>query len=113
MNNYWTTDPGCTTPIFPQTMIRDGFRQIWQAWHSDNQDVVAVGNLAKIKPIIEYFRSKLLNVYKLTQELLLNKNIILWRVRLTFRRKTNQYFKEKQINVLKKKKWHYVAKMVL
>jgi hypothetical protein len=33
VRNYWSTDPTISTPIFPQTMSRNSFESIWQAWH--------------------------------------------------------------------------------
>jgi hypothetical protein len=37
VRDYWSTDPTISTPIFPQTMSKNCFESIWQAWHfSDN-----------------------------------------------------------------------------
>ena len=85
-DDYWTTDPGCITPIYNQAMSRDRYRQIWQSWHfSDNSRIISDGKLAKIKPILDYLSPKFLNVYKPKQQLSLDESIIPWRGRLAFR----------------------------
>ena len=87
-DEYWTTDPGCATPIFSQIMSRDRFRQIWKSWHfCDNLTLINANNgrLAKIQPVLDYFIPKFLNVYKPRQQLSLDESIIPWRGRLSFR----------------------------
>ena len=38
IDEYWTTDPLLKTPIFPKTMSRDRFKEIWRWWHFVNND---------------------------------------------------------------------------
>jgi hypothetical protein len=43
VRDYWSTDPTIPTPIFPQTMSRNRFESIWQAWHfSDNSQQTSI-----------------------------------------------------------------------
>jgi hypothetical protein len=83
----WSTDPTISTPIFPQTMSRNRFESIWQAWNfSDNsQQTKDSGRLFKIFPVYEYFVQKFRSVYSPKQELSLDEAMIPWRGRLAFK----------------------------
>ena len=87
IQDYWSTDPTISTPIFPDIMSRNHFESIWQAWHfSDNrQQTQDSGWLFKIWPIYEYFVQKFRSVYSPKQELSLDEAMIPWRGRLKFR----------------------------
>ena len=87
VRDYWSTDPTISTPIFPQTVSRNRFESIWQAWHvSDNsQQTKDSGRLFKIFPVYEYFLQKFRSVYSPKQELSLDEVMISWRGRLSFR----------------------------
>jgi len=86
-DEYWSTEPTTETPYFAKTMSRDRFRQIWKAWHfSNNEDIIdSSDRLCKVKPIIDHFLPKFINIYKPHQELSLDEGMIPWRGRLFFR----------------------------
>jgi hypothetical protein len=54
VKNYWSTDPTNTTPIFSQTMSRNRFEAIWQAWQLKNYS----SRLFKIEPLYKYLLQK-------------------------------------------------------
>jgi hypothetical protein len=87
VRDYWSTDPTTSTSIFPQTMSRNRFELIWQAWNfSDNsQQTKDSRRLFKIFPVYEYFVQKFRSVYSPKQELSLDEAMIPWRSRLAFR----------------------------
>jgi len=87
VRDYWSTDPTISMPIFPQTMSRNRFESIWQAWHfSDNsQETKDSGCLFKIFPVYVYFLQKFRSVYGPKQELSLDEAMIQWRGHLAFR----------------------------
>jgi hypothetical protein len=87
VRDYWSTDTTISTPIFPQTMSRNHFELIWQAWHfsGDSQQTKVSRCLFKIFTVYEYFLQKFRSVYSLKQELSLDEAIIPWRGRLAFR----------------------------
>jgi hypothetical protein len=87
VRDYWSNDPTISAPIFPQTMIRNRFESIWQAWHfSDNsQQTKDSGRLFKIFRVCEYFVQKFRSVYSPKQELSLDETMIPWRGSLAFR----------------------------
>jgi hypothetical protein len=60
MKDYWSTDPTITAPVFLQTMSRNHFEAIWQAWHfSDNSHLTNDSSrLFKSEPIYEYLLQK-------------------------------------------------------
>ncbi|XP_053960478.1 piggyBac transposable element-derived protein 4-like [Anastrepha ludens] len=86
-DEYWTTYPCTETPFFAKTMSRDRFRQIWKAWHFNNNENTtgASDRLIKVRPIIDYFQPKFMKIYKPKQQLSLDEGIIPWRGRLFFR----------------------------
>uniref|UniRef100_A0ABF7PQ92 piggyBat transposase n=1 Tax=Myotis lucifugus TaxID=59463 RepID=A0ABF7PQ92_MYOLU len=86
-DDYWTTEPWTETPYFGKTMTRDRFRQIWKAWHfNNNADIVNESDrLCKVRPVLDYFVPKFINIYKPHQQLSLDEGIVPWRGRLFFR----------------------------
>jgi hypothetical protein len=87
VRDYWSTDPTISTPIFPQTISRNRFESIWQAWHfSDNsQQTKDLGCLFKIFLVYEYFVQKFRSVYSQKQELSLDEAMVPWWGHLAFR----------------------------
>ena len=85
--DYWSTDPSIETPFFSQVMSRNRFVQIMQSWHFCNNDNIPHEShrLAKIQPVIDYFRRKFNDVYKPCQQLSLDESIIPWRGRLSIK----------------------------
>jgi hypothetical protein len=97
-------DPTISTPILPQTISRNRFESIWQAFHfSDNsQQTKDTGHLFKIIPVYEYFVQKFRSVYSLKQELSLDEAMIPWQGHLAFR----------TYNPWKKTKYRLLVRMV-
>ncbi|PSN34409.1 hypothetical protein C0J52_20640, partial [Blattella germanica] len=87
IKDYWSTDSTLYTPVFPQTMSRNRFEAIWQAWHfSDNTELRENSSrLFKVQPVYEYFLQKFRNMYTPEQELSLDEGMIPWRGRLKIR----------------------------
>lgn len=86
-DDYWSTEPWMETPFFPKTMSRDRFRQIWRAWHFNNNENVQDNSdrLCKVRPLLDFFLPKFKEVYKPIQQLSLDEGIVPWRGRLFFR----------------------------
>jgi len=85
-DDYWSTDVCTSTPFFSKTMSRDRFRQIWKAWHfNNNEDIIDDSDrLVKVRPIVNYFLEKFNNIYKPKQQVSLDEGIVSWRGRLFF-----------------------------
>jgi hypothetical protein len=78
VKDYWSTDPLITTPIFSQTMSRNHFEAIWQAWHFSNSQLKNDSSrLFKTEPAYEYLLQKYRLVYSPGQELSLDEGMIL------------------------------------
>ena len=75
VRDYWSKDPTISTPIFAQTMSRNRFEYIWQAWNFSENSLQTKhsGRLFKIFPVYEYFVQKFKSVYSPKQELSLTK----------------------------------------
>ncbi|XP_035228633.1 piggyBac transposable element-derived protein 4-like [Stegodyphus dumicola] len=83
-DDYWSTHPELHTPIFRNTMPKNGFWQLWKYWHFSNSEHCQE-RLDKIKPVYSYVVEKFQNIYELEKELSLDEGIIPWRGRLSFR----------------------------
>ncbi|XP_059531352.1 piggyBac transposable element-derived protein 4-like isoform X1 [Myotis daubentonii] len=83
---YWSTNPALAVPIFPQTMTRNRFEQIWTYWHfNDNANLTkSSSRLFKIQSVLDHFISKFQTIYKPMRELSLDEGMIPWRGRLLF-----------------------------
>jgi hypothetical protein len=80
VKDYWSTDSTGTTQIFSQTMIRNCFKAIWQAWHFNNSQLKNDSSrLFKTEPVYEYLLQKFRSVYSPEQELSLDEGMIPWR----------------------------------
>jgi len=66
---YWSTNPALAVPIFPQTMSRNRFEQIWTYWHfNDNANMTKfLFRLFKIQSVLDYFINKFQTIYKSMQ----------------------------------------------
>ena len=86
-DEYWTTDPCTEMPFFSKTKSRDRFRQLWRAWHFNNNEEITDQSvrLMKVGPVINYFVEKFINIYKPKQHVSLDEGIIPWRGQLFFR----------------------------
>jgi hypothetical protein len=87
LKDYWSTDPAIATPVFSQTMSRNRFEAIWQAWHfNDNSQLQTDSStLFKTETLYEYLLQKFRSMYSPEQELSLDVGMIPWRGRLRFR----------------------------
>lgn len=58
--DYWSTLPYIETPIFPKTMSRNRFMQIWRMWHFCNNDILhdKSDRLFKIREVLNYIQDK-------------------------------------------------------
>ncbi|GBN06184.1 PiggyBac transposable element-derived protein 4 [Araneus ventricosus] len=85
--DYWSTDPLVEIPIFPKTMSRMRFEQIFTFFHlSDNvENVLSTDRLYKIRPLLDYVISKSQSMYVPKQQLSLDEAMIPWRGRLKFK----------------------------
>ena len=85
--DYWSTDPLVETPIFRKTMPRMRFGQILTFFHlNDNtQDTSAGGRLCKIRPLLDYIIPKFQSLYIPKSKLALDKAMVPYRGRLSFR----------------------------
>lgn len=97
LQDYWKKDWLFGLKCFSDTMSRDRFllilRCIYFQKTSENENNVEKNiRLGKIKNVIDYFNTKMLNCYYPQRELSLDEAMILWRGRLLFR----QYIKGKR-----------------
>ncbi|XP_055951474.1 piggyBac transposable element-derived protein 2-like [Argiope bruennichi] len=85
--DYWSTDPLVEIPIFPKTMSRVRFEQIFTFFHlSDNvENVLSTDRLYKMRPLLDYVISKSQSMYVPKQQLSLDEAMIPWRGRLKFK----------------------------
>nr|XP_033326527.1 piggyBac transposable element-derived protein 4-like isoform X2 [Megalopta genalis] len=83
-NDYWSADPLIATPIFSQTMTRNRFRQIWQGWNFDGDDIPEENKSISIASVLAYFIRKFQGVYKPGRDLRLSETVIPWRGKLPF-----------------------------
>jgi hypothetical protein len=78
MKDYWSTDTTITTPMLSQTMSRNNFEAIWQAWCFNNSELKNDSSrLFKIEPVYKYLLQKFRSVYSPGQELSLDEGMIL------------------------------------
>jgi hypothetical protein len=87
LKDYWFTDPTIATPVFSQTMSRNRFEAIWQAWHFSGNSQIKTDSsrLFKIETVYEYLLQKFRSVYSPEQELSLDEGMIPWRGCVRFR----------------------------
>lgn len=89
LSDYWKTDSYFNQPIFAKAMSRNTFLLILRML------CVNIGGTTshcKIKPIIDYFNRRMLEIYYPTKNIVIDESMMLWRGRLRFR----QYMKGKK-----------------
>ncbi|XP_026744066.1 piggyBac transposable element-derived protein 4-like [Trichoplusia ni] len=89
LSDYWKTDTFFNQPIFAKAMSRNTFLLILRML------CVNVGGTTsncKIKPIIDYFNKRMLEIYYPTKAIVIDESMMLWRGRLRIR----QYMKGKK-----------------
>lgn len=89
--HYWRTDKLFRT-CFGEYMSRDRFLIILRCLHFSKEDPMSTDRLHKIRPVVDYFNSKMDNIYLPGKELSLDESMVLWRGRLVFR----QFIKNKR-----------------
>lgn len=96
LQDYWKKDPLFDMPIFAANMSRDRFLLILRCMHFAKNpaygDPVPEDRLYKIRPIIDYFNNRMVEIYYPDRCLSLDESMMLWRGRLVFR----QYIKNKK-----------------
>ena len=85
IQDYWSTDPLLSTPIFPQTMTRNRYLQILRYLHFVNNAELNTHPLAKIKPVIDYLNGKFTNTLSPGMNLCIDESLMLWKGRLRFK----------------------------
>lgn len=95
MQDYWKGHPLFNLKCFSSHMSRDRFLGIMRCLHfaknPDRKEIVQ-DRLHKIRPILNFFNTKMANVYYPGKEISLDESMVMWRGRLVFR----QYIKNKR-----------------
>ncbi|KAE9543687.1 hypothetical protein AGLY_002083 [Aphis glycines] len=95
MSDYWKIDKLLNLNCFRDFMSRNRYMLITRALHfsrNPDPDDPKPSRLYKIDPVLECFNNRMLEVYKPSKQLSLDKSMVLWRGRLVFR----QYIKNKR-----------------
>ncbi|VVC28111.1 PiggyBac transposable element-derived protein [Cinara cedri] len=96
LEDYWKTNKLFNLPFFRAHMSRNRFTLLLRALHFSRNptegESVPRNRLHKIQPIINYFNSRMNEVFEPTKNLSLDESMVLWRGRLIFR----QYIKNKK-----------------
>ncbi|KAJ8910822.1 hypothetical protein NQ315_004682, partial [Exocentrus adspersus] len=96
LQDYWKTHRLFNLPAFKNYMSRDRFMLIFRCLHFSKNPLPgqekSTDSLYKIRPLIDYFNSRMSDVYYPGKELSLDESMVLWRDRLIFR----QYIKNKR-----------------
>lgn len=83
---YWCVDEVDATPYFSQTMLRNRFQLIWRFLHyNDNRLQDATDQMYKVRPVLDYIAKKFKDLYQPGQNTCIDKGMMLWRGRLSFR----------------------------
>jgi len=96
LNDYWKNHHLFNFTCFSNYMSRDRFLLLLRCFHfsqnpTDQSENIPTDRLFKIRPLINYFNTKMNNIYYPSKELSLDESIVLWRGRLIFR----QYIQNK------------------
>ena len=101
LDDYWTTDPATSTPMFSKHMTRDRFMSILSNFHlSDNTQQAPRGTLgfdplSKVKPFITMMQRSFAEVYTPEQHLSFDEASCPWKGRLSWKcynpRKPNKF----------------------
>lgn len=96
LQDYWKQHRLFNLPTFSNFMSRDRFMVILRCLHFNKNpepsQAKPTDRLFKIRPIIDYFNSRMIEIYYPGKELSLDESIVLWRGRLVFR----QYIQNKK-----------------
>lgn len=90
---YWKTDNLFDVGFLKKHMSRDRFMIIYRCLHFSFRDDENKNNrLHKVQPLLDFFNSKMRQVYYLSKELSIDEGMMIWQGRLVFR----QYVKGKR-----------------
>lgn len=96
LEDYWKTSRSFNIPSFREYMSRNRFMLILRALHFTRNpkegEPTPHNRLYKIQSVLNYFNSKMEEVYEPSKNLSIDESMILWRGRLVFR----QYIKNKR-----------------
>lgn len=96
LEDYWKTSGLFNIPFIRETMSRNRFMLIFRALHFTRNpregEPIPRNRLYKIQSILNYFNSKMEEVYEPSKNLSLDESMVLWRGRLLLR----QYIKNKR-----------------
>ncbi|XP_025190988.1 piggyBac transposable element-derived protein 4-like [Melanaphis sacchari] len=96
LEDYWKTSRLFNIPCFREYMSRNRFMLILRALHFTRNpkegEPIPHNRLYKIQSVLNYFNSKMEEVYEPPKNLSIDESMILWRGRLVFR----QYIKNKR-----------------
>ncbi|XP_066593224.1 piggyBac transposable element-derived protein 4-like [Prorops nasuta] len=85
LENYWSTDPLLSTPIFNTVMCRNRYLQILRFLHFANNDELGNHLLKKVKPVIDDLRVKFSRTIFPGKNLCIDESLVLWKGRLMFK----------------------------
>ncbi|KAL4103748.1 hypothetical protein QTP88_019089 [Uroleucon formosanum] len=96
IEDYWKTSVLFNIPFFREHMSRNRFMLLLRALHfsrnTQEGELAPRNRLYKIQPIVDYFNSKMNEIYEPSKNLSIDESMVLWRGRLIFR----QYIKNKR-----------------
>ncbi|KAL4149291.1 hypothetical protein QTP88_003271 [Uroleucon formosanum] len=96
LEDYWKTSKLFNIPFFLENMSRNRFMLLFRALHffrnHQKGEVAPLSRLHKIQPLINYFNSKMEEIYESSKNISIDESMILWRGWLIFR----QYIKNKK-----------------
>lgn len=94
LQDYWKGHPLFNLKCFSQHMSRDRFLLIMRCLHFSRNIPGQSENdrLYKVRPVIDFFNNKMVELYYPGKQLSLDESMVLWRGRLVFR----QYIKNKR-----------------
>lgn len=88
LQDYWKKHRLFKLPVFKEYLSRDRFMLILRCLHFVTNPLPAQekpeDGLYKIRPVIDYFNSRMNNIYCPGKELSLDESMVLWRGRLVF-----------------------------
>jgi len=96
IEDYWKTNMLFNIPFFREHMSRNRFMLLLRALHFSRNpkegELAPRNRLYKIQPILDYFNSKMKEIYEPSKNLSIDESMVLWRGRLIFR----QYIQNKR-----------------
>ncbi|KAL4104628.1 hypothetical protein QTP88_019922 [Uroleucon formosanum] len=96
IEDYWKINMLFNIPFFREHMSRNRFMLLLRALHFSRNpkegELAPRNRLYKIQPILDYFNSKMKEIYEPSKNLSIDESMVLWRGRLIFR----QYIQNKR-----------------